>query len=194
MVKSLTECMGAGAMSAGQRDQTLRVLRCLPIHILRHVKDLKSGRCAFFMGSNTSCRAHIRSHYEIYKARCEEGGIELNERCIPRQILKKAQLQAVGKSTSTQMTLDNVLEVAKPCEFSKDNILHAVAQLVVCDDQVCNMQGKRKKLMILYRHWYSWARLCSGTAWSRCDPKQEQRNYLPRMMLSSISTMRTSSS
>lgn len=96
------------------------------------------------LGSNTSCWAHIRSHYEIYKARCE-GGIKLNEQCIPRQILKKAQLQAAGKSMLTQMTLDNVLQVAKPCEFSKDNILHAVAQLIVCDDQVCNMQGERKK-------------------------------------------------
>jgi hypothetical protein len=145
MAKSLTECMGTGAMSAGQCDETLSVLHCLPIHILRHEKDLKSGRRAFFTGSNTSCQAHICSHYEIYKARCEEGGIKLNEQCIPHQTLKKAQLQAAGKSTSTQMTLDNVLEVVKPCEFSKDNILHAVAQLVACDDQVCNMQGERKK-------------------------------------------------
>ena len=44
---------------------------------------------------------------------------------------------AGGRALSTQTTLDNVLEVVKaPNEFSKDAILHTVAQLMACDDQV----------------------------------------------------------
>ena len=40
-------------------------------------------------------------------------------------------------ASSTQTTLDNVLKVVKaPNEFSKDAILHAVAQLIACDDQI----------------------------------------------------------
>ncbi|KAF8332545.1 hypothetical protein F5887DRAFT_894306 [Amanita rubescens] len=41
------------------------------------------------------------------------------------------------------MTLDNVLEVVKaPNKFSKDAILHAVAQLIACDDQALAFVGK----------------------------------------------------
>lgn len=45
--------------------------------------------------------------------------------------------ESAGGTSSTQTTLDNVLEVVKaPNEFSKEAILHAVSQLVACDDQV----------------------------------------------------------
>lgn len=57
-------------------------------------------------------------------------------------------MQAVGKLTSTQTTLDNVLELATPHVISKDTILHAVSQLVACDDQVYNVWVDRKKLTI----------------------------------------------
>lgn len=104
--------------------------------ILRHDKHFvraKGVRRAFFTGSNTSCRAHIRCHYSVYKTRCEEEGIKLNNRCVPRELSK---VQSAGASLSIQTTLDSVLEVKAPSVFSKEAILHAVAQLVACDDQV----------------------------------------------------------
>ena len=81
---------------------------------------------------------HICCHFDVYKTRCEEQGIKLKDRCIPRELWKKMLKESAGSgASSTQTTLDNVLEVVKaPNEFSKDAILHAVAQLVACDDQV----------------------------------------------------------
>ena len=108
-----------------------------PCHIPRENPRFveSKGLCrAFFTGSNTSCRAHIHGHYEVYKERCEADGIKMKEYCIPRNLLPKSQ------SVLSQTTLDDVVEPSKSTkEFSKDAILHAIAQLVACDDQVSNM-------------------------------------------------------
>ncbi|KAF8680603.1 hypothetical protein AX14_004549 [Amanita brunnescens Koide BX004] len=105
----------------------------------KHFVRAKGVRRAFFTGSNTSCRAHIRCHYSVYKTRCEEEGIKLNNRCVPRELSK---VQSAGASLSIQTTLDSVLEVKAPSVFSKEAILHAVAQLVACDDQALALVGK----------------------------------------------------
>ena len=34
--------------------------------------DTGSVRKAFFLGGNSSCHAHIRQHYGLYKQRCKE--------------------------------------------------------------------------------------------------------------------------
>ncbi|KIM58355.1 hypothetical protein SCLCIDRAFT_55519, partial [Scleroderma citrinum Foug A] len=47
----------------------------------------KNGkRKAFHLGSNSSCRQHIRIHYEEYQQRCVEGGIPENDHAVPREI------------------------------------------------------------------------------------------------------------
>ncbi|KAJ8579841.1 hypothetical protein M405DRAFT_717986, partial [Rhizopogon salebrosus TDB-379] len=46
-------------------------------------------RKAFHLGSNSSCRQHIRSHYEFYKARCRELGIRENHYAMPREMLRE---------------------------------------------------------------------------------------------------------
>jgi hypothetical protein len=98
---------------------------------------LKGGkRSAFFTGGNSTCRAHIRCHYNEYQTRCKEGGIPENHHAIPREILKKIEEEKLnGKK---QVKIDNMLEKSTaPQVFTREGVLHAVAQFVACDDQVC---------------------------------------------------------
>ncbi|KIM62813.1 hypothetical protein SCLCIDRAFT_83566, partial [Scleroderma citrinum Foug A] len=48
-------------------------------------------RKAFYTGSNSSCRQHIRSHYELYKVRCAEKGLSEHHHALPRTLLKAKQ-------------------------------------------------------------------------------------------------------
>ncbi|KIK78170.1 hypothetical protein PAXRUDRAFT_90381, partial [Paxillus rubicundulus Ve08.2h10] len=44
----------------------------------------KNGkRKAFHVGGNSSCRQHIRGHYELYCEQCTEEKIEENHHAIP---------------------------------------------------------------------------------------------------------------
>jgi hypothetical protein len=91
-------------------------------------------RKAFFCGSNTSCRQHIRQHYEIYQKRCREQGLIENYRAVPPQILRERE---AAKMPKKQTKLDNmVIKEKRPAEFSREGILEAVAKLIACDDQV----------------------------------------------------------
>jgi DNA-binding LacI/PurR family transcriptional regulator len=52
----------------------------------------KNGkRKAFHIGGNSSCRAHLRQHYNLYKERCEKADIPLNHWAIPRTVWKKME-------------------------------------------------------------------------------------------------------
>jgi hypothetical protein len=94
----------------------------------------KGLRRAFFCGSNTSCRQHIRQHYTIYQQRCKDEGVTENHRAIPPQILKERE---AAKKPKKQTNLDGiVIKEQRPAEFSRDSILEAVAKFVACDDQV----------------------------------------------------------
>jgi hypothetical protein len=94
----------------------------------------KGLRKAFFSGSNTSCRQHIRQHYTIYQQRCREQDIAENYRAVPPQILKERE---AAKKPKTQTNLDDiVIKETRPAEFSRERILEAVAKLIACDDQV----------------------------------------------------------
>ena len=75
----------------------------------REKKNLKGGkRAAFFTGGNSTCRAHIRCHYTVYKERCKENGIPENHHAIPREILKEnEEAKSKGKK---QTKIDNILE------------------------------------------------------------------------------------
>ncbi|KAF8622594.1 hypothetical protein AX15_006893 [Amanita polypyramis BW_CC] len=100
--------------------------------------------CAFFTGSNTSCHAHICNHYDLYKAKCEAEGIKMKDRCIPHAVWQRMQ-QATGAGvvSSMQSTLDGMLQLLKvPKEFSREALLHALAQLITCDDQAFALVSK----------------------------------------------------
>jgi hypothetical protein len=96
----------------------------------------KNGeRKAFHVGSNSSCRQHIRSHYELYRERCLKQEIQENHHSVPRAILK--QRDAALKMKGPQQNLDGIVQKqSRVKEFSRRNVLHAVAEFVVCDDQV----------------------------------------------------------
>ncbi|KAH9180291.1 hypothetical protein EDB89DRAFT_1900232 [Lactarius sanguifluus] len=61
---------------------------------------------SFFTGSNTSCRQHIRQHYEFYSQQCKEKGIEESERCVPSKTLQKQK--TVAKRQGTEMVQTKV--------------------------------------------------------------------------------------
>jgi hypothetical protein len=94
-------------------------------------------RQCFLTGSNSSCRAHIRSyHYEEYKARCTAAKppIPLHPRCIPADVVK-AESDEKKKKKSGQQTLD-FARVSRPVHFTRESVLDAVARHVACDNQV----------------------------------------------------------
>lgn len=98
------------------------------------IVKLKGLRKAFFSGSNTSCRQHIRQHYAIYQQRCLEQNLTENYRAVPPPILKERE---AAKKPKTQTNLDGiVIKETRPAEFSREGILEAVAKLITCDDQV----------------------------------------------------------
>jgi hypothetical protein len=78
---------------------------------------------------------YFNSHYPFYQQQCKELDIPENHFAIPRVIWKEMEEKRLkGKK---QEKLDKMLEIEKkPWEFTCEGVLHAVAQLVACDDQV----------------------------------------------------------
>jgi hypothetical protein len=110
---------------------------------------IKGGeKTAFFTGGNSSCRAHIRQHYEIYKERCKDQDIRESHHAIPRDLYRQMKLEK--KAThGVQQTLDGVLGKASDVKtYTRDGVTHAVAQLVACDDQVCVMAIRTSSLTV----------------------------------------------
>jgi len=57
------------------------------------------------------------------------------------------------RGLSTQTTLDSVVQVLKgPKEFSRDALLHALAQLVACDDQLSEQGEGSESTKITHIH------------------------------------------
>jgi hypothetical protein len=99
-------------------------------------KVVKNGglRTAFFVGGNSSCRSHIRQHYELYQQRCKDENIPENHHAIPQPIWKQMNEEKNGK---TQAKPDGMIEkVQGPREFTCKSALHAITQFVACNDQV----------------------------------------------------------
>jgi hypothetical protein len=89
-------------------------------------------RKTFHVGSNSSCRQHIRGHYDVYKEKCAELGIGENHHALP-QALMQAQEDA---KKNVQKKLDGMFQKAPNLrQFSREDVLRAVAEFVVCDDQ-----------------------------------------------------------
>jgi hypothetical protein len=101
----------------------------------------KGVRKAFHVGGNSSCRQHIRAHYDIYKTRCEEKRVQMNDWAIPRLIWK--EMNKTGKSAKSQSTLDGKIErIAIPSAFTREGIVEAIAKHIVCDDQALSLADK----------------------------------------------------
>jgi coproporphyrinogen III oxidase len=99
---------------------------------------------AFHVGSNSSCRQHIRSHFNVYKEWCEAQNLTVHHHAIPLEITRAQSQLAKGK----QMKLDRLFPKAKSRRksFSWVDVLDAVAQFIVGDNQVRVERVKRGKI------------------------------------------------
>jgi hypothetical protein len=94
-------------------------------------------RKAFYVGGNSTCRSHIRQHYELYQRLCKEKGIPENHYAIPRAIWKEMERKKNNPKEKTQGKLDGLIErVQGPREFTRESALQAVTKFIACDDQV----------------------------------------------------------
>lgn len=109
----------------------------------------KQGKLAgFFRGANSTCRTHIRKHYEFYSQKCEEKKIKENKRCIPLEIARVREKAAAGKGM-VQTQLDTMLTVDKSRkEFSREAILKAVTELVACTDMGSDYSCRFSQLLM----------------------------------------------
>jgi hypothetical protein len=70
----------------------------------------------------------------LYQEWCLKQEIREHHHSVPRALLKR--MDAV-KTKGQQQTLDGIVQkISRTREFSRKNVLHAVAEFVVCDDQV----------------------------------------------------------
>lgn len=114
-------------------------------------------RKAFHVGSNSSCCQHIRRHYKLYKEHCAELGLKENHHAIPRDIVK-ARVEAKKQKKDGQQKLDGIIQKAsQPTEFSREGVLKAVAEFIICDDQV--------GMWIVYTEWVPMLRSCRVYLW-----------------------------
>ncbi|KAH9010304.1 hypothetical protein EDB84DRAFT_1279913, partial [Lactarius hengduanensis] len=93
----------------------------------------------FFTGGNSSCRHHIRQHYDLYKERCKKAKVPKHHWAIPRAIWKEMQALSAGKQVEKQANLDGVVQkFCGPREFTREGLRDAITKLIACDDQVSN--------------------------------------------------------
>ena len=138
--------MGAGAWSAS--EYKLKAI-CGARHLLYDRVDEKliakhGRRKAFYTGGNSTCRRHIRTHYNLYKERCQMNNIAENHHAIPPHILAERKAETKPKLSGGQTTLDGKFAKAKSQTqmFSRDDILKSIVEFIVCDDQVsCIVDG-----------------------------------------------------
>jgi hypothetical protein len=101
-------------------------------------------RKAFISGGTSTCRVHIRQHYQIYSERCKAKGIAENHHALLREDFNRMQREKNGLKTKNQLTLDGMVEkVQGTREFTREGALHAITQFVACDDQVSAKKRER---------------------------------------------------
>jgi hypothetical protein len=93
------------------------------------------------MGGNSSCRAHIRQHYDLYKQRCEKEDIPMNHWATPRDIWRvmEEEKEAIEQGRLTKKQQQQLLDfktVTGPREFTREAALHAVTKLIAINNQV----------------------------------------------------------
>ena len=107
----------------------------------------KGKRRAFHAGGNSSCRAHIRKHYPLYKQQCKDENIPENHFALPRPLWRALQEAKKNPKAMQQGNLDGAFKAIKgPVEFTREGVLQAVARFVACDDQVCSVRKTRRSL------------------------------------------------
>jgi len=100
-------------------------------------------RKAFHKGGNSSCRAHIRQHYNVYKEKRENANVPINHWAIPRPIWKAMEDQKEeerqGRTTKKNQQQKLRFETVKGprAEFTRAGTLQAVTELVATNNQVC---------------------------------------------------------
>jgi len=112
-----------------------------PSRANEHFVKLNRKHKAFHKGVNSSCRLHIRQHYDLYKEKCEKAELPINHWAIPREIWKvmeeNKELEKQGQLTKKkQQQMLDFKGVTGPHEFTRAGILHAVAKLIATDNQV----------------------------------------------------------
>ncbi|KAI0269521.1 hypothetical protein BGY98DRAFT_937844 [Russula aff. rugulosa BPL654] len=114
---------------------------------------LKGGeKRAFFTGGNSSCQAHIRGHYEIYKEQYKDGNIPENHHTLPWDIYRQMKLNKKA-TRAVQLTLDGVLEKLPDAKiYTRDGMTHAIAQFVACDDQTTQKDLPSRHDIEVYIH------------------------------------------
>ncbi|KAF8270107.1 hypothetical protein EI94DRAFT_1771054 [Lactarius quietus] len=84
-----------------KKDSTLNLLTIMwdRVIVKEDAQFVKlHGKCkAFHKGGNSSCHAHARQHYVVYKARCEKAEIAINHWAIPRDIWKVMEEEKVAE-------------------------------------------------------------------------------------------------
>src|SRR6202522_3174315 len=89
-----------------------------------HFLQSQGKRKALHLGSNSSCRLHLRQHYNLYKEKCEANNIPINHWVIPREIWRVMETEKEeakrGRTTKkkNQQTLD-FTSVTGPQEFTR---------------------------------------------------------------------------
>src|SRR5271155_299478 len=99
----------------------------------------KSGlRRAFHVGGNSSCRQHLRQHWNLYKKKCEESNTPINHWAIPRHVWRqmKADKTKQEPNDEPQQSTLGFEKVTGPREFTREGVLEAVTKLIATDDQV----------------------------------------------------------
>ena len=97
---------------------------------------------AFHIRGNSSCCQHLHQHYKLYQTQCKEVDIPENHWAVPRSIWKVRQKAANDKNKVKELTQGKLSEmfgkVDQTWEFTCKGVLHAVAQFIACNDQVCS--------------------------------------------------------
>lgn len=117
--------------------------------------DKKSARKIFFTGGTSACRTHARTHYDIYKARCKEAGVEEHHWAVPRKLEKERRRKAEEEGQKAAGKDPNAGKLIKmgfvaapgglgPKEFSKQSTLEHTAKFIVCTDQVSRQLSSKK--------------------------------------------------
>jgi hypothetical protein len=84
---------------------------------------------------------HIQIHYELYKQQCKDGNIPENHHVLPQALWKELQEAKMNTKAMHQGKLDGTFLIVKgPLVFTRECVLHAVARLVACDNQVHKTQ------------------------------------------------------
>jgi hypothetical protein len=98
-------------------------------------------RKAFHKGGNSSCRTHIRQHYQLYAQKCEEGNVPVHHWAIPRDTWRvmeeEKDAEKRGQLTEKQKQQQLSFEkVTGPREFTRAGVLHAVTKLIATNNEV----------------------------------------------------------